>query len=127
MFISGSFRQAQVSFSTRIPNAVPLGDAYSMSIDISLYNTGNSVMHFRDMVLKSAKSFKDSNPKMNNEDGENSSALPSVMEESDGDQKLENRFTEDKELQNENYKDPTKPTKSELGKQKSILFLNVLF
>jgi hypothetical protein len=34
----GSFRQAQVSFSTRIPSAFPLGDAMTMSTNIRLYN-----------------------------------------------------------------------------------------
>ncbi|CAG2069320.1 unnamed protein product, partial [Timema podura] len=33
----GSFRQAQVSFSTRIPNAFPLGDAMTMSTNVCLY------------------------------------------------------------------------------------------
>lgn len=33
----GSFRQAQVSFSTRIPSAFPLGDAATMSTNVCLY------------------------------------------------------------------------------------------
>lgn len=33
-----SFRQAQVSFSSRIPNALPLGDATSMDPIVCLYN-----------------------------------------------------------------------------------------
>jgi hypothetical protein len=33
----GSFRQAQVSFSSRIPNAIPLGDALTMSHNVRLY------------------------------------------------------------------------------------------
>lgn len=41
----GSFRQAQVSFSTRIPAAFPLGDSLSMSTTVSLYNTVNSIKH----------------------------------------------------------------------------------
>lgn len=45
----GSFRQAQVSFSTRIPGAFPLGDAMSMATTLSLYNTTGS-HQFRDMV-----------------------------------------------------------------------------
>ncbi|XP_065333652.1 dmX-like protein 2 isoform X2 [Cloeon dipterum] len=40
---AGSFRQAQVSFSTRIPNAFPLGDAMTMSTNISLFNTCQSL------------------------------------------------------------------------------------
>ncbi|KAL5274949.1 DMXL1 family protein [Megaselia abdita] len=50
----GSFRQAQVSFSTRIPSAFPLGDAMSMSTTVSLYNTGPNPLYFREMV-KSVK------------------------------------------------------------------------
>lgn len=34
----GSFRQAQVNFSSRIPNAIPLGDAATMSHNLSLYS-----------------------------------------------------------------------------------------
>lgn len=72
---------------------MPLGDAYSMSIDIRLYNTGTSIAQFRDMVLRSAKSFKSCNEKLNCEDVENS-ALPSVLEESDGDQKNEDQSSQ---------------------------------
>lgn len=92
-----------------------------MSIDISLYNTGSSVIQFRDMVLKSAKSFKDSNVKVNNEDAENSSALPSVLEESDGEQKVEDQSADDKETQKEINKGQGEPTTSESGKN-ALLF-----
>ncbi|XP_053214869.1 dmX-like protein 2 isoform X2 [Panonychus citri] len=34
----GSFRQAQVNFSSRIPNAIPLGDAATMSHNLALYS-----------------------------------------------------------------------------------------
>ncbi|GAB6032390.1 hypothetical protein CHUAL_011029 [Chamberlinius hualienensis] len=34
----GIYRQSQVSFSSRIPNALPLGDAMSMSSSLALYN-----------------------------------------------------------------------------------------
>ncbi|RWS14486.1 dmX-like protein 2, partial [Dinothrombium tinctorium] len=34
----GSFRQAQVSFSSRFPNAIPLGDAATMSHNVALYS-----------------------------------------------------------------------------------------
>lgn len=43
----GSFRQAQVSFSSRIPNALPIGDAMTMGSGVSIYNTGN--VNFREM------------------------------------------------------------------------------
>lgn len=52
---SGSFRQAQVSFSTRIPNAFPLGDAMTMSTHVCLYNAnGNHSLHYRDIVKPAA-------------------------------------------------------------------------
>ncbi|KAL1506470.1 hypothetical protein ABEB36_005832 [Hypothenemus hampei] len=44
-FHPGSFRQAQVSFSTRIPSAFPIGDSMSMSTTVSLYNTTPLVKH----------------------------------------------------------------------------------
>ncbi|XP_076371203.1 dmX-like protein 2 isoform X5 [Tachypleus tridentatus] len=37
-YCPGSFRQAQVSFSSRIPNAIPLGDAATMSHHLILYS-----------------------------------------------------------------------------------------
>lgn len=52
----GSFRQAQISFSTRIPNAFPLGDASTMSHNVSMYshNTGGPLLGIRE-VVKSVK------------------------------------------------------------------------
>uniref|UniRef100_A0A182NDD9 RAVE complex protein Rav1 C-terminal domain-containing protein n=1 Tax=Anopheles dirus TaxID=7168 RepID=A0A182NDD9_9DIPT len=50
----GSYRQAQVSFSTRIPSAFPLGDAMSMSTTVALYNTGGN-LGFRDMIMRGPK------------------------------------------------------------------------
>ncbi|XP_050306486.1 dmX-like protein 2 isoform X3 [Anthonomus grandis grandis] len=44
-FHPGSFRQAQVSFSTRIPSAFPIGDSMSMSTTVSLYSTTPLVKH----------------------------------------------------------------------------------
>jgi WD40 repeat protein len=41
----GSFRQAQVSFSTRIPSAFPLGDSMSMSTTVSLYSAAPIIKH----------------------------------------------------------------------------------
>lgn len=46
----GAFRQAQISFSTRIPSGFPLGDAMSMSTTVNLYNTGGHLLHFKEMV-----------------------------------------------------------------------------
>ncbi|EDW66250.2 dmX-like protein 2 [Drosophila virilis] len=49
-YYPGSYRQAQVSFSTRIPSAFPLGDAMSMSTTVSLFNTGSHPLAFRDIA-----------------------------------------------------------------------------
>lgn len=49
-YYPGSYRQAQVSFSTRIPNAFPLGDSMSMSTVVSLYNTGTHPLVFREIA-----------------------------------------------------------------------------
>lgn len=50
-FHPGSFRQAQVSFSTRIPTAFPIGDSMSMSTTVSLYNTTPLLKHLVKEVL----------------------------------------------------------------------------
>ena len=34
----GSFRQSQVSFSSRLPKAVPLDDDYALSTHLALFN-----------------------------------------------------------------------------------------
>ncbi|XP_065223519.1 dmX-like protein 2 isoform X2 [Planococcus citri] len=56
----GSFRQAQVSFSTRIPSAFPLGDATTMSTNVCLYHTSSSQIQlaFRDVVRTAAAATK---------------------------------------------------------------------
>lgn len=83
----GAFRQAQVSFSTRIPSAFPLGDAMSMSTTVSLYSSGINFMHFRDMVMKGAPSAAKSKDHLSKEqvDGDTGTPLPSVQEEQDAD------------------------------------------
>lgn len=92
----GAFRQAQVSFSTRIPSAFPLGDAMSMSTTVSLYSSGNNYLHFRDMVMKSAakqgaeSTTKDSSAKEQLDD-ETGTPLPSVQEEKDAEEKEEDQ------------------------------------
>ena len=43
----GSFRQAQISFSSRIPNALPIGDAVTMGSGVCIYNSGS--VNFREM------------------------------------------------------------------------------
>ncbi|XP_030381698.1 dmX-like protein 2 isoform X2 [Scaptodrosophila lebanonensis] len=66
-YYPGSFRQAQVSFSTRIPSAFPLGDAMSMSTTVSLFNTGSHPLAFRD-IANNVKS-KDEFHKSGTDDG----------------------------------------------------------
>ena len=53
----GAFRQAQVSFSSRIPNAMPLGDAMTIAANISVYNADN--INFKDL-FKAASAVHDS-------------------------------------------------------------------
>ncbi|XP_014244478.1 dmX-like protein 2 isoform X1 [Cimex lectularius] len=90
----GSFRQAQVSFSTRIPTAFPLGDAIAMSNNICLYHTSGCHLQlvFRDVVKTAAGSRSPPNgPTTTGSDcGETGvTSLPSVIEE-DGDRTGEN-------------------------------------
>ncbi|KAF5272292.1 hypothetical protein FQR65_LT04949 [Abscondita terminalis] len=66
----GSFRQAQVSFSTRIPSAFPLGDSLSMSTTVSLYSMTTCLKHLVKEVVKD-KDVKETNGMF----------LPSVKEE----------------------------------------------
>ncbi|XP_047120921.1 dmX-like protein 2 [Schistocerca piceifrons] len=76
----GSFRQAQVSFSTRIPNAFPLGDAMTMSTNVCLYNA-YGCHNYRD-VLKPPSTNK--GPVSGPAGGTETDAptpLPSVIEE----------------------------------------------
>lgn len=73
-YYPGSFRQAQVSFSTRIPSAFPLGDAMSMSTMVSLYNTGSHPLIFRDIVntVKNKNSEEPITTKTQNTESKNS-------------------------------------------------------
>ena len=51
----GSFRQAQISFSSRIPNALPIGDAMTMGSGVCIYSTGN--INFREMFKNYEKKY----------------------------------------------------------------------
>lgn len=83
----GSFRQAQVSFSTRIPYAFPLGDAMSMSTTVSLYNTGCNLLHLRDMVKGVKPTTTDgATPANGKAEEKEGMSLPSVIEEQETDQ-----------------------------------------
>lgn len=77
----GSFRQAQVSFSTRIPSAFPLGDSLSMSTTVSLYNTAMCIKHLVKEVIKE-KEFV-------SKDGGASPTLPVVKEEDENKEETE--------------------------------------
>ncbi|XP_020293117.1 dmX-like protein 2 isoform X3 [Pseudomyrmex gracilis] len=69
----GSFRQAQISFSTRIPNAFPLGDASTMSHNVSMYshNTGGPLLNIREVAKSSTKTT----------DPDVATPLPSLIEQ----------------------------------------------
>ncbi|XP_069696328.1 dmX-like protein 2 isoform X4 [Periplaneta americana] len=78
----GSFRQAQVSFSTRIPNAFPLGDAMTMSTNVCLYNAYGCHLNYRDALKPPAANKGPVNgPGLTVNDVEPSTPLPSVIEE----------------------------------------------
>ncbi|XP_040162057.1 dmX-like protein 2 isoform X4 [Anopheles arabiensis] len=100
----GSYRQAQVSFSTRIPSAFPLGDAMSMSTTVALYNTGGN-LGFRDMIMRGPKSSCGpgglSNAGQLDVVSDVVTSLPSVMEENeanedDNAEQASNAETEDR-------------------------------
>ena len=48
----GEFRQAQVSFSSRIPNAIPIGDASTMSSNITVFNP-RQILNLNDLIKES--------------------------------------------------------------------------
>ncbi|XP_044259843.1 dmX-like protein 2 isoform X7 [Tribolium madens] len=89
----GSFRQAQVSFSTRIPSAFPLGDSMSMSTTVSLYSAAPIIKHLvKDVVhrdgpgLASVKEEDESNPNAEVEptqEEQNESAVVSLVTKHD--------------------------------------------
>ena len=89
----GSFRQAQVSFSSRIPNAIPLGDAMSMGSSVDLFNAQCNVL-----ALKEA--FADRISKDNSDD---------VADDGDGAERDKND-EEDEELAKEATEDLGKET-----------------
>ena len=49
----GAFRQAQVSFSSRIPNAMPLGDAMTIAANINVYNSDST--NFKDLFRSNSE------------------------------------------------------------------------
>ncbi|XP_055842018.1 dmX-like protein 2 isoform X1 [Episyrphus balteatus] len=107
-YYPGSFRQAQVSFSTRIPGAFPLGDAMSMSTMVSLYNTGASPLNFREMV-KSVKK----NENIPDENGKDPQSLSIVSEEQEVDEDEEDKEGADNEKKEETGEDQSKGSNSD--------------
>lgn len=110
----GSFRQAQVSFSTRIPSAFPLGDAMSMSTTVSLYSSAINFLNFRDIVIKTVKGSTNLSTKENtskeNVDGSNQDVqLPSVQEE---DQDGNNDENDDEDGEEDKAKDRNNKSKT---------------
>lgn len=84
-FHPGAFRQAQVSFSTRIPSAFPLGDAMSMSTTVSLYSSAVTFLNVRDTIIKNVKASTNLESSKENVGGSSSNnneeQLPIVQEE----------------------------------------------
>ncbi|XP_030754716.1 dmX-like protein 2 isoform X2 [Sitophilus oryzae] len=69
-FHPGSFRQAQVSFSTRIPSAFPVGDSMSMSTTVSLYSTTPLLKHLvKDVCHRNLSSVKEEDENKQEHDG----------------------------------------------------------
>nr|XP_034195928.1 dmX-like protein 2 isoform X4 [Osmia lignaria] len=96
----GSFRQAQISFSTRIPNAFPLGDASTMSHSVSLYshNTGGPLLNIREVAKSSTKS--------SNEATEIATPLPSLIEQDEEQSTLTSKAGQELLKNLENSSDP---------------------
>ena len=68
----GEFRQAQVSFSSRIPNAIPIGDASTMSSNIWVFNPLN-ILYLNDLIrdnIKDEEDIDNENKSENNDDNE---------------------------------------------------------
>jgi hypothetical protein len=93
----GAFRQATVSFSTRIPSAFPLGDAMSMSTTVSLYSTGINIINFRDMMVKSAGHPEKATSVPKDDQGDQGTPLPSVQEEDHDNEATDDEKKEKKE------------------------------
>ena len=68
----GAFRQAQVSFSSRIPNAIPIGDASTMSSNVSIFNSKhllNINELLKEELLQEEEASKDVSGEENGEGG----------------------------------------------------------
>ncbi|KAF6211101.1 hypothetical protein GE061_014215 [Apolygus lucorum] len=118
----GSFRQAQVSFSTRIPAAFPLGDAITMSNNICLYHTSGCHLQlvFKDVVKTAAAARSPPNGLAgagSSECGETvTTPLPSVVEEDDAETKEgeEEGVQQDENTTAQEVKNGTTPSASDI-------------
>ncbi|XP_011350264.1 dmX-like protein 2 isoform X5 [Ooceraea biroi] len=110
----GSFRQAQISFSTRIPNAFPLGDASTMSHNVSMYshNTGGPLLNIREVAKSSSKPADPS---------EVATPLPSLIEQDEEQSTLTSKTGQEllKNLENANDQNQTKTEGSALESNKN--------
>ena len=80
-YTPGSFRQAQISFSSRIPNALPIGDAMTMGSGVCIYNSGN--VNFRQMFRnyeKMPKKPKEGDEENDDHDGPSEVPKPQTPE-----------------------------------------------
>ncbi|CRK90097.1 CLUMA_CG003815, isoform A [Clunio marinus] len=114
----GSFRQAQVSFSTRIPSAFPLGDAMSMSTTVSLFSSGINYLHFRDMVIKGvskATTKEGTSTTKDHGDGDIGTPLPSVQEENDLEPADGDNNEDDEQAEGEDEKKPETSSANDSG------------
>ncbi|XP_040565654.1 dmX-like protein 2 isoform X5 [Lepeophtheirus salmonis] len=108
-YTPGAFRQAQVSFSARIPCAIPLGDAMTMSSNVSMYNANTLILkNIFTEVLKT-----------NEEEGKKQARGDHGIERhSEKDEEIEG---DAKEEDNEEKTDPeAEPTEHHKTKSKSI-------
>ena len=69
----GEFRQAQVSFSSRIPNAIPIGDASTMSSNISVFNPLN-ILNLNDLIKESIENDNENDEKDEEKGGDENDA-----------------------------------------------------
>ena len=75
----GAFRQAQISFSSRIPNALPIGDAMTMGSGVCIYNSGS--INFREMFKTYEKKYVKPEKEEHNDDTEEADEADEATED----------------------------------------------
>lgn len=119
----GAFRQAQISFSTRIPSGFPLGDAMSMSTSVNLYNTAGNLLHFKEMV-KGVRpcSVAGQAPATGIENPSDvMTPLPSVLEEGESEWPSQTNNEKHEKKGKDNRAQPSAAESSEAEQQQDIL------